>query len=160
MNSSLAWSWAEQKSWKTLLPFQRLAFCCYGTSWWLLNVCFWSLISLLLRHTLSTQPFPSLPLFCSNIFINVCSFVQACDGCFDLIFICFYFHASQSLLPDYQRLLSAMPSRRLNTSKLIENSGEFLNLIVFNNFGETLVLVIYCTTCLVNRGFSSFFTLL
>ncbi|RVW42436.1 putative inactive serine/threonine-protein kinase scy1 [Vitis vinifera] len=32
----------------------------------------------------------------------------------------------KSLLPDYQRLLSSMPARRLNTSKLIENSGEFL----------------------------------
>ncbi|MBA0566499.1 hypothetical protein Golob_011310, partial [Gossypium lobatum] len=30
----------------------------------------------------------------------------------------------KSLLPDYQRLLSSMPSRRLNTSKLIENSGK------------------------------------
>ncbi|KAF5176180.1 kinase family with ARM repeat domain-containing protein, partial [Thalictrum thalictroides] len=28
----------------------------------------------------------------------------------------------KSLLPDYQRLLSSMPSRRLNTSKLIDNS--------------------------------------
>ena len=37
-----------------------------------------------------------------------------------------YFLVSQSLLPDYQRLLSSMPARRLNTSKLIENSGEFL----------------------------------
>ncbi|RVX03159.1 N-terminal kinase-like protein [Vitis vinifera] len=32
----------------------------------------------------------------------------------------------KSLLPDYQRLLSSMPARRLNTSKLIENSGEFI----------------------------------
>ena len=35
-----------------------------------------------------------------------------------------YFLVSQSLLPDYQRLLSSMPSRRLNTSKLLENGGE------------------------------------
>lgn len=38
------------------------------------------------------------------------------------------FLVSQSLLPDYQRLLSSMPSRRLNSSKLIENSGEFFLL--------------------------------
>ncbi|KAL0009012.1 hypothetical protein SO802_010514 [Lithocarpus litseifolius] len=44
---------------------------------------------------------------------------------------------TKSLLPDYQRL-----SHRLNTSKLIENSGEFQNLIVFNNFEETLVLLV------------------
>lgn len=36
----------------------------------------------------------------------------------------------KSLLPDYQRLLSSMPSRRLNTSKLIENSGR-CSLILF-----------------------------
>ncbi|XP_075666303.1 uncharacterized protein LOC142636110 isoform X1 [Castanea sativa] len=36
----------------------------------------------------------------------------------------------KSLLPDYQRLLSAMPSRRLNTSKLIENSEYFQNKLV------------------------------
>ncbi|KAG4937263.1 hypothetical protein JHK85_052182 [Glycine max] len=35
-----------------------------------------------------------------------------------------------SLLPDYQRLLSSMPSRRLNTSKLIENSEYFQNKLV------------------------------
>ncbi|XP_057550797.1 uncharacterized protein LOC130828810 [Amaranthus tricolor] len=29
----------------------------------------------------------------------------------------------KSLIPDYQILLSSMPSKRLNTSKLIENSG-------------------------------------
>ncbi|XP_004297714.1 PREDICTED: probable inactive serine/threonine-protein kinase scy1 isoform X1 [Fragaria vesca subsp. vesca] len=36
----------------------------------------------------------------------------------------------KSLLPDYQRLLSSMPSRRLNTSKLIENSAYFQNKLV------------------------------
>ncbi|XP_059438254.1 uncharacterized protein LOC132171061 isoform X1 [Corylus avellana] len=36
----------------------------------------------------------------------------------------------KSLLPDYQRLLSAMPSRRLNTSKLIENSEYFQNKLL------------------------------
>ncbi|PRQ41448.1 putative protein kinase SCY1-SCYL1 family [Rosa chinensis] len=36
----------------------------------------------------------------------------------------------KSLLPDYQRLLSAVPSRRLNTSKLIENSAYFQNKLV------------------------------
>ncbi|XP_040968171.1 N-terminal kinase-like protein isoform X3 [Gossypium hirsutum] len=36
----------------------------------------------------------------------------------------------KSLLPDYQRLLSSMPSRRLNTSKLIENSEYFQNKLV------------------------------
>ncbi|KAG4908471.1 hypothetical protein JHK84_057014 [Glycine max] len=35
-----------------------------------------------------------------------------------------------SLLPDYQRLLSSVPSRRLNTSKLIENSEYFQNKLV------------------------------
>ncbi|XVF81932.1 hypothetical protein PTKIN_Ptkin16aG0002300 [Pterospermum kingtungense] len=36
----------------------------------------------------------------------------------------------KSLLPDYQRLLSSMPSRRLNASKLIENSEYFQNKLV------------------------------
>ncbi|XP_047147524.1 N-terminal kinase-like protein isoform X1 [Vigna umbellata] len=36
----------------------------------------------------------------------------------------------KSLLPDYQRLLSSAPSRRLNTSKLIENSEYFQNKLV------------------------------
>lgn len=36
----------------------------------------------------------------------------------------------KSLLPDYQRLLSSMPSRRLNSSKLIENSEYFQNKLV------------------------------
>ncbi|KAJ7973615.1 Protein kinase family protein with ARM repeat domain [Quillaja saponaria] len=36
----------------------------------------------------------------------------------------------KSLLPDYQRLLSSMPARRLNTSKLIENSEYFQNKLV------------------------------
>ncbi|KAK7374360.1 hypothetical protein VNO80_07790 [Phaseolus coccineus] len=36
----------------------------------------------------------------------------------------------KSLLPDYQRLLSSLPSRRLNTSKLIENSEYFQNKLV------------------------------
>lgn len=36
----------------------------------------------------------------------------------------------KSLLPDYQRLLSAMPSRRLNTAKLIENCEYFQNKLV------------------------------
>ncbi|KAI4350155.1 hypothetical protein L6164_010664 [Bauhinia variegata] len=36
----------------------------------------------------------------------------------------------KSLLPDYQRLLSSMPSRRLNTSKLIENSEYFQSKLV------------------------------
>uniref|UniRef100_A0A7N2MLD9 Uncharacterized protein n=1 Tax=Quercus lobata TaxID=97700 RepID=A0A7N2MLD9_QUELO len=54
----------------------------------------------------------------------------------------------QSLLPDYQRL-----SHRLNSSKLIENSVEFLNLIVFNNFGETLVLVTCYMMCLVSGDY-------
>ncbi|KAJ8647798.1 hypothetical protein MRB53_000821 [Persea americana] len=36
----------------------------------------------------------------------------------------------KSLLPDYQRLLSSMPSRRLNASKLIDNSEYFQNKLV------------------------------
>ncbi|MBA0694943.1 hypothetical protein Goari_005203 [Gossypium aridum] len=36
----------------------------------------------------------------------------------------------KSLLPDYQRLLSSTPSRRLNASKLIENSEYFQNKLV------------------------------
>lgn len=36
----------------------------------------------------------------------------------------------KSLLPDYQRLLSSTPSRRLNTAKLIENSEYFQNKLV------------------------------
>ncbi|KAF4350249.1 hypothetical protein G4B88_020462 [Cannabis sativa] len=36
----------------------------------------------------------------------------------------------KSLLPDYQRLLSSLPSRRLNTSKLLENSEYFQNKLV------------------------------
>ncbi|KAI8569501.1 hypothetical protein RHMOL_Rhmol02G0283700 [Rhododendron molle] len=41
-----------------------------------------------------------------------------------------YFLVSQSLLPDYQRLLSSMPSRRLNSAKLAENSEYFQNKLV------------------------------
>ncbi|CAH9126362.1 unnamed protein product [Cuscuta epithymum] len=36
----------------------------------------------------------------------------------------------KSLLPDYQRLLSATPARRLNSSKLLENSEYFQNKLV------------------------------
>ncbi|KAL3834744.1 hypothetical protein ACJIZ3_009480 [Penstemon smallii] len=36
----------------------------------------------------------------------------------------------KSLLPDYQRLLSSVPSRRLNSSKLLENSEYFQNKLV------------------------------
>ncbi|CAH2058597.1 unnamed protein product [Thlaspi arvense] len=36
----------------------------------------------------------------------------------------------KSLLPDYQRLLSSLPSRRLNTSKLLENGEYFQNKLV------------------------------
>ncbi|KAL5991332.1 hypothetical protein ACLOJK_012239 [Asimina triloba] len=36
----------------------------------------------------------------------------------------------KSLLPDYRRLLSSMPSRRLNASKLIDNSEYFQNKLV------------------------------
>ncbi|KAL3521320.1 hypothetical protein ACH5RR_019469 [Cinchona calisaya] len=36
----------------------------------------------------------------------------------------------KSLLPDYQRLLSSAPSRRLNSSKLLENSEYFQNKLV------------------------------
>ncbi|XP_076948487.1 uncharacterized protein LOC143620744 isoform X2 [Bidens hawaiensis] len=36
----------------------------------------------------------------------------------------------KSLLPDYQRLLSSMPSRRLNSSKLAENCEYFQNMLV------------------------------
>ncbi|KAG5558149.1 hypothetical protein RHGRI_008164 [Rhododendron griersonianum] len=36
----------------------------------------------------------------------------------------------KSLLPDYQRLLSSMPSRRLNSAKLAENSEYFQNKLV------------------------------
>lgn len=31
----------------------------------------------------------------------------------------------QTLLPDYQKLLASAPARRLNSAKLLENSGEF-----------------------------------
>ncbi|XP_010252047.1 PREDICTED: probable inactive serine/threonine-protein kinase scy1 isoform X2 [Nelumbo nucifera] len=37
---------------------------------------------------------------------------------------------SKSLLPDYQRLLSSTPARRLNASKLIDNSEYFQNKLV------------------------------
>lgn len=37
----------------------------------------------------------------------------------------FVFVLLQSLLPDYQKLLSSTPSRRMNPSKLIDNSGKF-----------------------------------
>lgn len=47
----------------------------------------------------------------------------------------------KSLLPDYQRLLSSMPSKRLNTSKLIENSEYFQNKLVDTiHFMEVLSL--------------------
>ncbi|KAF5738406.1 hypothetical protein HS088_TW13G01305 [Tripterygium wilfordii] len=46
-----------------------------------------------------------------------------------------------SLLPDYQRLLSSMPSRRLNSSKLVENSEYFQNKLVGTiHFMEILTL--------------------
>ncbi|KAL2923106.1 N-terminal kinase-like protein [Bienertia sinuspersici] len=45
------------------------------------------------------------------------------------------------LLPDYQRLLSSMPSKRLNTSKLIDNSEYFQNKLVDTiHFMEVLSL--------------------
>ncbi|RWW06752.1 hypothetical protein BHE74_00033567 [Ensete ventricosum] len=47
------------------------------------------------------------------------------------------FLVSQSLLPDYQRLLSSTPSRRLNPLKLIDNSGEFVFPHVANGFADT-----------------------
>ncbi|KAK9671778.1 hypothetical protein RND81_12G054500 [Saponaria officinalis] len=47
----------------------------------------------------------------------------------------------KSLLPDYQRLLSSVPSKRLNTSKLIENSEYFQNKLVDTiHFMEVLSL--------------------
>ncbi|KAF5736500.1 hypothetical protein HS088_TW14G00643 [Tripterygium wilfordii] len=47
----------------------------------------------------------------------------------------------KSLLPDYQRLLSSMPSRRLNSSKLVENSEYFQNKLVDTiHFMEILTL--------------------
>ncbi|XP_038720856.1 probable inactive serine/threonine-protein kinase scy1 isoform X2 [Tripterygium wilfordii] len=47
----------------------------------------------------------------------------------------------KSLLPDYQRLLSSMPSRRLNSSKLVENSEYFQNKLVGTiHFMEILTL--------------------
>ncbi|GAA0183693.1 non-receptor serine/threonine protein kinase [Lithospermum erythrorhizon] len=36
----------------------------------------------------------------------------------------------KSLLPDYQRLLSSTPSRRMKSSKLLENSEYFHNKLV------------------------------
>jgi len=42
----------------------------------------------------------------------------------------------KSLLPDYQRLLNSTPSRRLNPSKLIDNSGKFK--IFFLSFSPRL----------------------
>ncbi|CAN1151426.1 Probable inactive serine/threonine-protein kinase scy1 [Linum perenne] len=47
----------------------------------------------------------------------------------------------KSLLPDYQRLLSSMPSRRMNVSKLIENGEYFQNKLVDTiHFMEILTL--------------------
>ncbi|RYQ91359.1 hypothetical protein Ahy_B09g097246 isoform B [Arachis hypogaea] len=46
----------------------------------------------------------------------------------------------KSLLPDYQRLLSSMPSRRLNTSKLIENKYFQNKLVDTIHFMEILSL--------------------
>ncbi|CAK7339992.1 unnamed protein product [Dovyalis caffra] len=47
----------------------------------------------------------------------------------------------KSLLQDYQRLLSSMPSRRMNTAKLIENSEYFQNKLVDTiHFMEILTL--------------------
>lgn len=47
----------------------------------------------------------------------------------------------KSLLPDYQRLLSSLPSKRLNTSKLMENSEYFQNKLVDTiHFMEVLSL--------------------
>ncbi|KAJ6697019.1 hypothetical protein OIU85_003386 [Salix viminalis] len=47
----------------------------------------------------------------------------------------------KSLLQDYQRLLSSMPSRRMNTAKLLENSEYFQNKLVDTiHFMEILTL--------------------
>lgn len=107
--------------------------------------------------------FPFITSLCSNIFIIACSSVKAY---FLVAFIWFsfasvYFLASQSLLPDYQRLLSAMPSRRLNTAKLIENCGELLKLNCIWYFWRNSSPSRYCTMCLINcyntlSGFFSF----
>ncbi|CAN1311400.1 Probable inactive serine/threonine-protein kinase scy1 [Linum perenne] len=52
-----------------------------------------------------------------------------------------YLSVIQSLLPDYQRLLSSMPSRRMNVSKLIENGEYFQNKLVDTiHFMEILTL--------------------
>lgn len=60
---------------------------------------------------------------------------------------CASIFVSQSLLPDYQRLLSSMPNRRLNASKLIDNSGEFFNflLVLQHTCGEIFFRLLSCT---------------
>ncbi|CAJ1822349.1 unnamed protein product [Sphenostylis stenocarpa] len=75
----------------------------------------------------------------------------------------------KSLLPDYQRLLSSLPSRRLNTSKLIENSGERslidLYLIIYGNGSPNIVVVLplslrdSCVLCFefFNNGYAEYF---
>ncbi|EEF41582.1 ATP binding protein, putative [Ricinus communis] len=60
---------------------------------------------------------------------------------YSFYFASVYFLALQSLLQDYQRLLSSMPSRRMNTSKLIENGEYFQNKLVDTiHFMEILTL--------------------
>ncbi|KAI7986963.1 hypothetical protein LOK49_LG14G00922 [Camellia lanceoleosa] len=58
-----------------------------------------------------------------------------------------YFLVSRSLLPDYQQLLSSMPSHRLNSSKLVENSEakadaiSHMNTIVNSTKGDPILML-------------------
>ncbi|KAK8674922.1 hypothetical protein V6N13_032998 [Hibiscus sabdariffa] len=68
------------------------------------------------------------------------SIPKVCSSCYDILrAICLLSPVAgdfelmstiSPLLPDYQRLLSSLPSRRLNTSKLIDNSEIFQNKLV------------------------------
>jgi len=124
MNYLLVWSWGKQKSCVTLLPFQRFAF----------------------RNLFSYISNNDSVRYC--FMASFC--VLLCPWWFLWFQLTIYFHLHlllpQSLLQDYQRLLSSMPSRRMNTAKLLENSGEFLlgvdcSLYSWRNF---LVLLAAC----------------
>lgn len=101
MRYSLDWGWAKQRSYATLVPFPRSAA---------------SLIYLFYFMTYYIEIKGYFSLLIAFMFYSFEKII------FHLYMLLFFL--SQSLLPDYQRLLSSMPSRRLNTSKLIENSGE------------------------------------
>lgn len=123
MRFSLAWNWEKLRNFATLLLFQRFV----------ALVVWYMLCTSYVRICLHTSK--CLRAWVLLVLVG-CVYFDPLQGSFS--YSSSYFLVSQSLLPDYQRLLSSMPSRRLNTSKLIENSGEFPLLWIFCSFATVL----------------------